>query len=608
MRVFFVFVCLFSLLAPSVHADTLSELAGHPRWQALLHINPGATLRGVGDSYVDDDAFFLAANGKQDPLAELEATVEALREPGAAARCRFPARYRFVAGHLGWRQEDPFSHCREYLAWREQMPTGQLVLVFPASYLNSPSSMFGHTLLRLDETPDPPAVWLSKAINFGAQVNPDDNSIFYIWRGLAGGYPGRFSIVPYVTKIQEYAHLENRDMWEYALNLDRQELEWVVRHLWELRDVNFDYYFFDENCSFRLLELIKVARPDAPLMEGFRVAEVPVNTVRALYRSDLVAERRYRPSKAVELDHLAGQLRPGERELAQRLLEDPSLAESEAFRALPARRRHLVASVAYQAIRFHHRREARDAEVAERSLRLLRIMQRNPAPEHAAPPEPAPPEAGHGTKMVSIAGGQRQAADFGELGWRFTYHDVLDPITGFLPGAGIEGLDLRLRSTESEEAKLEQLDVVEIRSLSPRGTFVKPISWFVHGGLERARVGDRRELLRFVQGGPGLSWQWGRFLPYGLLAARVENTSGWTPFLETGGGAELGLLYHAPSLQLGATVSGIYFENDEYRHESSLTINLPLSRNHALRGECKREGWRGDGVNECRLGYRFFFD
>ena len=50
------------------------ELAAQPRWQALLHINPGATLRDRHRSYVDDEQFFLADNGKDDPLAELTAS------------------------------------------------------------------------------------------------------------------------------------------------------------------------------------------------------------------------------------------------------------------------------------------------------------------------------------------------------------------------------------------------------------------------------------------------------------------------------------------------------------------------------------------------------
>src|SRR5699024_9065802 len=100
------------------------------------------------------------------------------------------------------------------LKWRSHMPIGQLVLVFPAAYLNSPSSMFGHTLLRLDASSDPDSVWLSQAISFGAQVGKHDNSAQYVWRGVITGYPGQFTVEPYVDKIQQYSHMENRNIWE----------------------------------------------------------------------------------------------------------------------------------------------------------------------------------------------------------------------------------------------------------------------------------------------------------------------------------------------------------------------------------------------------------
>jgi hypothetical protein len=608
MRAIAALLFLLPLALFAQEQPDFQKLSLSARWQALLHINHGATLRDRGESYVDDDNYFLAPQGSRDAQAELEASWRALKPAGAEARCRFPARYRYLAESLGWDDASPLAHCQEYIQWRKQMPLGQLVLVFPASYLNSPSSMFGHTLLRLDEKPDPDSVWLSKAINFGAQVNTGDNSVAYIWRGLAGGYPGRFSIVPYVEKIQEYSHLENRDMWEYALKLDRDDLDWVVRHLWELRGINFDYYFFDENCSFRLLELIAVARPEAPLMEGYRFAEVPVRTVRALYRADLVAERRYRPSKAVELDHLASRLSHDEKQLAQALMREGESAAGEAFQRLPEQRRHLVASLAYQTLRFRYRKEERSRDVSRRSLAMLRLMQANDAPAEEPIEPPPAPETGHATKMLTAGFGRREGVDFGELGWRFTYHGVLDPLTGFMPGAGIEGLDLRLRSTDSDRPRLERLDVVEIRSLSPRNRFVKPVSWLVHGGLERAQVDDRRELLRFFQGGAGLTWQWGSVMPYALVLGRVENASGWRPFLQTGGGAELGVLYPVSGIQLGLRSRGIYFQNDTYRHETGVTVNLPLSRNHAVRAECRHQGWRGETAGECSLEYRFFFD
>lgn len=573
-----------------------------------MHINQGATLRGVGRSYVDDADFFLADNGVDDPTAELRASWQALRAPESQARCRFPARYRFLAEHLGWQESAPLAHCGEYQEWREQMPIGQLVLVFPAAYLNSPSSMFGHTLLRLDATPDPESVWLSRAINFGAQTDGLDNSFFYIWRGLAGGYPGRFSVVPYADKIREYAFLENRDMWEYALNLNADELDWVVSHLWELRDINFDYYFFDENCSFRLLELVKIGRPEADLMSGVRFAELPVNTVRALYAADLVTERRYRPSKARELEHLAAQLSAAELDWAHRLMQTPALAEQSGFRAFSAPRRHLIAQVAYQALRLQHRSGARDSAAAGRGLALLRVVQRNPAPIVPATPVPPPPEAGHDTQMASLGTGSQDGAAFAELGYRLTYHDIFDPLTGFLPGAGIEGLDMRLRLTEGDGLSLESLDLVNIRSLAPRGAFVKPTSWFVHAGLEQVPVESDRHLATFIQGGPGASWQWGDVMPYALAVGRLESASGFDPEVTLGGGTEIGAVYLTPNLQFGASARLMYFSDDFYRLRTSVTADMPISIDNAIRANCAHDTWNSQDANSCRVALRHYFN
>lgn len=118
----------------------------------------------------------------------MQSSVEVLGQPGAEQRCRFPARYRYLAEALGWQEAEPFAHCGEYQTWRAGIPDASVVLVFPAAYLNSPSSMFGHTLLRFDAA-DQQSDWHAWAVNFGALVTADDNSIFYIYRGLAGVIP-----------------------------------------------------------------------------------------------------------------------------------------------------------------------------------------------------------------------------------------------------------------------------------------------------------------------------------------------------------------------------------------------------------------------------------
>src|SRR5690606_25487576 len=109
-----VLMLLLSGAAPALQATQLDHLAEDPEWLALLHINQGATIHSRGESYVDDDNFFLAENGQVDRVAELSATVAALQPAGAEDRCRFPARYRLLTRMLGW-QETETPAQRDYI-------------------------------------------------------------------------------------------------------------------------------------------------------------------------------------------------------------------------------------------------------------------------------------------------------------------------------------------------------------------------------------------------------------------------------------------------------------------------------------------------------------
>src|SRR5690606_26551649 len=163
---------------------------------------------------------------------------------------------------------------------------------------------------------------LSYALNFGAMVEGMDNSILYAWKGLAGGYPGQFALLPYREKLSEYSRLENRDLWEYRLDLTPEETGRMIEHVWELRQIRFDYFFFDENCSYRLLELLEIARPGLRLIEQFPLTAIPADTVRAVKAAGVVTEVNYRPSREKELLARAAPLEPEELNCAQALAAD----------------------------------------------------------------------------------------------------------------------------------------------------------------------------------------------------------------------------------------------------------------------------------------------
>lgn len=597
---------LFLLLSlpVSLHADmgdvlvqrALSiSLHEDPGWLALLHVNRGGTLRGRGRSYVDDPAFFLAENGASDPRAEMAATVRELFSDGDAppARCRFVARYRWLAERLAVAPVDLRSECPDYAAWRDPIQANAVVLVFPGSYLNSPSSMFGHTLLRIDPPPgDSETVWLSQAVSFGAEVRASDNSILYIWRGMAGGYPGRFQIEQYFRKIQEYGRMENRDLWEYPLDFSPEETAFMVDHLWELQGINFDYYFFDENCSYRLLELLEVARPSLRLTNEWRLSEVPVNTIRAVRDRGVASRPVLRPSAERELRARVSALSGEETRLAVSLGSDAGAMDDPVFLGLARDRQAAVLATAYARMVYRARKSAgRDPVRAERSLALLRGLNErgiNPVVDVASP---SPPEAGHLTRRMTVGAGRAGEDDraFMLLGFRPSYHDFVDPPDGYLPGAELEIFDAEIRLADGR-ARLERLDVASVFSLSPHDAFFPNWSWRVRGGIERQLLPDSREHGALqVEGGGGLALVSGPVFWRAFAEARIEYAEGHESKAAVAAGPAIGVLVQGRHVGWQLDARPLFFADGFRRFEARTVLQWHLSRDWGLRGELR---WR----------------
>ena len=166
-------------------------------WLNLLYYKGDGEQAEDYSSVVSDSRFFIIENGKDNPVTELNATITDIlssTEESTAARCRFVARSNWLIDKLAIKKSElPELRCKAYEEWRKNVQPQQVTLIFPTYHLNSPSSMYGHTLLRLDPEKDKgESKWLSVAVNFGANVPDGENSILYTYRGLFGGYRGLF--------------------------------------------------------------------------------------------------------------------------------------------------------------------------------------------------------------------------------------------------------------------------------------------------------------------------------------------------------------------------------------------------------------------------------
>jgi Domain of unknown function (DUF4105) len=471
-------------------------------------------------SLIDSPQFFTAANGKTDPAAELEATLAAFFAPPSAdpaiphAQCAFVARFRWLKAELGWDPERVTEQfCPKFAAWLATIDAERVTLIFPAAYMNNPSSMFGHTFLRFDRAEqDERTRLLSYAVNYGAAVD-DDNGLRFAIYGLTGGYPGTYSVMPYHQLVRKYSDYENRDIWEYQLNLTATEVRRLLEHLWELQSNYADYYFFDENCSYQLLFLLNVARPGLALTDRFEVYAIPVDTVRAVVdQPDLLGNTVFRASSRTRIEQRLGTLSPPERALVNRLADGELAPDATELQALPAPRRAAVLELAADFVTYRLRtgEQARDQAAASAWRLLAARSQIGAATASAAVPEPSVrPDQGHESARAALGIGARDGRLFQSLRLRPGYHQLVDPEAGYLRGAEIDFLDLELRRYAGDSAPIvDSLTAVGIRSLSPQSELFKPLSWQLGGGLERFRTHDddeKGELVAALWAGAGIA-------------------------------------------------------------------------------------------------------
>ena len=559
--------------------------------------------------------FYLSGNNSNNAEKELLTTIAGFYDTELKddknPQCSYIARFNWLSNKLAIDPTTlPAVNCKKYNSWRKNIKPEYTTLIFPTYHLNSPSSMFGHTLLRLDPGIDKgESKWLSVAINFGANPPDGENSLIYAYRGLAGGYPGTFVTDYYYKKIQEYNRIEHRDIWEYRLNLTIEETELMVTHLWELQNIDFDYYFFDENCSYRILELLEVARPGTELTEEFIITAIPIDTVKAIQKAGMVESLEYRPARATTLSYMLEQVPEQHHETAIQLSKNIETSKNPAFTNLSKDEQRQLIEIAYKYLRYQQAEEGRDPAIAKQSFQLLKLRNTYPKSKNPAVPAPVSPDKGHGSKRTSFALGKRLDNYYGEFGFKMSFHDLEDNEKGFLQGASINIGSLQIRAEENETIRLYRLDFVDIFSLAPRTQFFKPVAWRVYTGFERQLTKGVDQLAYHVTGGGGGNWKFlGDNQFYTLATGRLEINKQLKHTIEPGLGFITGFLSHFGWSTARLEVSGEHFTGNMYRLRALYIQNFVINTNNSLRIYAKYELQENNTeFSDINLSYQYYF-
>jgi hypothetical protein len=599
----FLIFLLFSSLSSSLFAATalplsdaeIDTLAAKKEWQDLLHYHGVGAIKGTG-SQIDDPNFFLAKEGSQDPAAELKASLAGflqgptLSDTNQAAQCRYPARFFWLKKQ---RPDLPLQQieCPDFDPWFAQINGESVYLIFPAAYLNSPSSMYGHTLFRVKKKGND-APLLDYAVNYAANADPDDNQLVFSYKGLTGGYPGVVSVMPYYQKVKEYNFLESRDIWEYKLDLTPFEVQQFVRHVWEMQNTQMSYYFFSENCSYQLLTLLDASSPRLNLADEFSLWAIPADTVRVLKKANMIDDASYRPSLLNRMSNMLNQLDDEHIDVAKALVDNEQLDLTE-LDTYSDQDQAQILEIAYEYSRYLvARKKVTSSYLNGRSIKLLSLRSKRQRGEVFTPVKPPAlrDDQGHQTQRLGLSLGSRDSKAYSVLEYRPSYHGLLDPQGGYLKGAELSMFSGSLRWDEAESVEIDTFSFINIRSLAPKNALVTPKSWQVNASLLRDHTIDD-ELVFRLKGGAGVTQEVGQSMFSVLLNGSGSVEDDYQDGYRLEAGPEFKWLWYGEqnNLQLGFEyLTDINLHNAERRtlngvwaHQLAPDWQMRLSTSHS---------------------------
>ncbi len=498
------------------------KLSHHPYWLKLLHFySIGETVgQWSFESDIVSPSFFLSPLGKTDPHEELKSTLKAFlkpvnNKPNQHARCKFIARFQWLRSKLNFSEVKELA-CPLFQQWANLNESTGISLVFVSSFLKNPASTFGHLLIKFNSSNQHFGHSLLRpTLNFGAMVNPNDNPFTYALRGIFGGYKARFTDERFYNFNHVYGENELRDLWEYPINFSTEQYHRVTLHAWELiQEVQFKYYFFLDNCAYRMAELLEMAWTDSTRINtSGALWAIPIDVVFKLNKiqsdsnsRNLLGKPRMIPSRQRKLQSRAAQLSELEHEHLKKLINYENYIESDNFQSLNEQSQARIIDVLLDHQKFQKTINPNLKQHPERS-KLLLFRSKLPILENefsfeniSSPTDGTPPMR----LRLGIVYNDFLGSSL-ETGVWANYHDLLGEESGHLLNAEVVTLDLHLQfRDDSFELTQFQLFNIQKYALNPTGISGDfDWSWRTRAGWERKDLSCSPCSKFFLSGGMG---------------------------------------------------------------------------------------------------------
>ena len=548
-KIFFFFLILFFFQNFSIAEDVnyylvkaeKLKLYDLKKWNRLLHYKNSISILSGGD-------FFLSKNGSFDKKSELFETIKAFYIPNNQPEteiyqhplCKYPARFDFLNKYLHFTNL-PKVDCKRYNDFIHRIRPESLTLIFPTSYINNPASMFGHTLLRIDQEDSYQKKTFinSVVVNFGADTKGETNGIIYAFRGIFGLYDGFFSVFPYFKMTNMYNNSENRDIWEYKLTYTKEESIFYTKHIWELLNAKSSYYFFKENCAYQILESLNILRNDIDLNESFVFYTAPISTIKILRKNNLIETETYRPSLQKKIEEESKYISDDDIKKIKLLLKKNKKVIFDS---------NYSYKVAYNFLEYNKIKDNINLyEYRQKSFFLLQKISLFDIKDKTIK-QPDLPEMGHNIGKYGISYGVFDNEEYLQLSFKPVYHELIDSLIGYDYSSEINFFNTELRYfTQKKKIELEKIDFIKIKSLPVYTKLFHPTSFTVLFGLNNL-YDNYKTLLLDVNGGFTIGNK--NFSTFLLFGPKIESSFDMNNLISVGFNNNIGIRINTQFLNM----------------------------------------------------------
>lgn len=258
---FFFFLLIFSSIFLQAHLNQSiivdraiqNEIYKSHVWHRLLHLDANKSPA------INSNSFLLSYDNFS-PKEELIKTINYFFE-NEENICRYPARYLYIQNELQLNELNfSLSNCKDFDEYIKKTNPKNLKLVFVSEQVNSPSSMMGHTFFKLEGI-DTENKIRENAVSFFTVIDTI-NIPYLILKSTVIGMKGFFILSPYKIQKNRYLNEEERNIWEYELNISDYQKKLIYYHFWELKNLDITYLFTGFNCATIVDDMLGIANEE----------------------------------------------------------------------------------------------------------------------------------------------------------------------------------------------------------------------------------------------------------------------------------------------------------------------------------------------------------